>query len=170
MSIVSHGVMGSFLSFFVYMLFYPIFLINGVSLYEYMVIYPTNNVYLLFLWGFSFILGAMPDLSAFIDGIVRGKEYRWSGLYSMFHHIEKHPNLEKNKFWNILINIPHIKLHLYLDKHTHCTSDDPAEEDLILFRFFLVKKGQTTGWNKFGYIWELNFWLVITAMSILIFF
>ena len=32
-----------------------------------------------------FVIGILPDLSGWIDGKIRGEQYRWNGAYQFFH-------------------------------------------------------------------------------------
>lgn len=67
--------------------------------------------------GILFIIGMMPDLSGWLDGMIRGKEYRWNGLYKFFHE-----DLLNTKFYVVMTSViffPGLVFHILIDKLFH---------------------------------------------------
>ena len=86
-----------------------------------------------------FLIGTAPDLLGWIDGLVRGKEYRWNGLYKFFHQ-----QLLESKFYVVITFIlffPGLVFHILMDT------------------FFHKPEG---GWIDNGVVWNSVGW-VITA-------
>lgn len=94
----------------------------------------THNPWIL---AFMFILGACLDVSGYVDGLIRGPEYRWNGVYKKTHHPEG--------LWKLLYLIPPIGLHILIDKYCHKPEG---------------------GWNSTGYKAEYMFWLIVICLWI----
>lgn len=122
MSFVAHGYMGVFISAGIFAIFG-----GRISLTVVLV---------------SFLLGAFPDIAGYLDGLIRGKEYRWTkGMYGYFHNRDAHNELWSKWWFKVIIYIPHIYIHLFIDKYTH--------------------DKETGKWNTLGYFLDLGFWLII---------
>lgn len=64
-----------------------------------------------------FLIGTIPDLSGWLDGLIRGKEYRWNGMYKFFHE-----DLLKSKFYvvmSFIILFPGLVFHIFIDTFFH---------------------------------------------------
>ena len=63
-----------------------------------------------------FVIGILPDLSGWIDGKIRGEQYRWDGAYKFFHY-----DILNNVWYFVLCNIvaPGIMTHILIDMFWH---------------------------------------------------
>lgn len=126
MDIVQHGVQSVIVTDLYYM-----------SLFGHSIVITNPYIAIIF-----FLIGTLPDLSGWIDGMIRGEEYRWNGMYKTFHE-----DLLKSPFHvliSFIILFPGLMLHIFLDT------------------FFHKPEG---GWIDNGLWWDIAGW-VITLIAI----
>lgn len=159
MDSIAHGAMGVSISYLIYVVITILLPIQ----------YDPLSTSSIIIWIISFLLGALPDISGFIDGKIRGPEYRWHGYYGYFHHPELYPCIYRKRWFQMLLLVWHIRLHTYIDEKTHNTVYNPSKDNLNIFGIQLVRSGQTSGWNINGYISEIIFWMMFIIFILMIF-
>jgi len=126
MDIVLHGITGVIITAVVLELFGVLTLTSPIL------------ITLFIVW----IIGAFPDLVGYLDGLIRGKEYRWNGWY-------RHSHDATGGIWKILSYIPFVWLHIKIDKFWHHD-----------------KKG---GWKWWGSMVDTLIWAILIMAVILVF-
>lgn len=94
-----------------------------------------------------FIIGAMPDLTGWFDGLVRGEKYRWNGMYKFFHEDLLKENILLISMLTMLT--PGLILHILIDKLFHKPDG---------------------GWIDSGLYWDIIGWVITVGVGYFLFF
>ena len=123
MDLVLHGLTGVLLVSIIF------------ELFDILIFTPTIIIILFIVW----LLGAYPDLVGYWDGLIRGKEYRWNGMYLQSHEAT-------HGIWKILSYIPFVWLHIKIDKFWHDVDG---------------------GWKSWGVITDILIWCILIGIFII---